>query len=68
MKAAGMFARVDPEIHEMTNRVSARLGISKADFIERAMRELGLNQLGEDDVPLWWTDPVPPRPLELDSA
>jgi hypothetical protein len=56
-----LYARIDPEVQAIADRVSIRLGVSKAEFIEELLRNLGEHQLDADDVPTWWTDAPPAR-------
>jgi hypothetical protein len=56
---SALYAQVDPDLHDMTNRAAARLGVSKAEFVNHILREVAMNQLSDDDVPTWWTLPLP---------
>jgi hypothetical protein len=48
--------RVAPEAAARAHRAAAALGVTTAEYVEQLLLH---DQLGADDRPVWWTQPVP---------
>lgn len=61
--ASKLYVRIDPDAASIVDQVAIRLGVSKAEFVERLMFHVG-NTLDADGRPPWWPK-SPPSPQEL---
>jgi hypothetical protein len=57
-------ARVVPEAHAAVDARSAKLGVTMSEYLEALVLH-DAQSFGPDDVPTWWTRPVPCEQEEL---
>jgi hypothetical protein len=57
-------ARVVPAAHAAVDARSAKLGVTMSEYIEALVLQDAQN-FGPDEVPTWWTRPVPCEQGEL---